>query len=124
MREIVVELGGQAYTVKQRPIREAKAWRQRLAGPFQELASTLEGAGNLDLTAGKDIAQLVKVLSGSLIGSIDLVLELLFEYAPTLAEDQERIEAEAYDDEALEAFVEVLKLVYPLGRLQALARGL
>ena len=60
---------------------------------------------------------------GTLIGSMDLLLDLLFAYSPELAEDRERIEEEAYDEEALAAFTEVLKLAYPFGELLAMVNG-
>lgn len=122
-RSAVVMLAGQAYTVVALPIGKAKAWRERLAGPFGDLVGVLEGAGEIELTNGRDIAGLVRTLSGTLIGSMDQLLDLLFAYAPALAADRERIEAEAYDDEALRAFAEVLKLAYPFGELRALISG-
>jgi len=70
--------------------------------------------GEIELSNGNDLAELVQVLRHTLIGSIDMLQDLLFAYSPVLAADRERIEAEAFDEEALAAFVEVLKLAYPL----------
>lgn len=123
MNEVIVRLGGQSYTVKALPIRQSKAWRKQLEGPFRELSTALESAGSVELTSGGDIARLVRSFSGTLIGSIDLLLDLLFAYSPALAADRERIEAEAFDEEALAAFAEVLKLAYPFGQLLALVNG-
>lgn len=122
-KETKVALGGQTYTIKALPIRQSKAWRAQLEGPFGELSTALEGAGAVDITSGGDIARLVRTFSGTLIGSIDILLDLLFAYSPELAADRERIEAEAYDEEALAAFAEVLKLAYPFGELLALVNG-
>jgi hypothetical protein len=122
-RTITVELAGQTYSIEALPIRQSKQWREKLAGPFSELTAILGGAAEINLTSGKDIAALVQTLSGTLIGSLDLLLDLLFDYAPTLEADRERIEAQAFDDEALHAFTEVLKLVYPFGELRGLVSG-
>lgn len=123
MRTVSVTLGGKAYTVQALPIRESAAWRKRLQGPFAELATMLEGAGTIALTNGRDLAGVMRALSDTLLGSIDLLLALLFDYSPALREDRERIEAECYDDEAVLAFAEVLKLAYPFGAIVTIFRG-
>ena len=122
-KQITVTLGSVAYTIDALPIRASKAWREALAGPFGRLAQALEGAGDIELTNGHDIAALVGVLNHTLIGSIDVLQDMLFAYSPVLAADRERIEAEAYDEEALAAFVEVLKLAYPFGAVLTLVTG-
>jgi len=93
-----VELAGKSYTLQQKPIKAAKAWRDALRVPFGDLAATLEAADRIELTNGRDLAGLVQSLSGTLIGSVDILLDLLFAYSDELAGDRERIEAEAYDD--------------------------
>jgi hypothetical protein len=44
-----------------------------------------------------------------------VVKGLLYEYSPALCADKERIEAESYDSEIVQAFMEVLKLAFPFG---------
>ena len=46
---------------------------------------------------------------------MDILLDLLCEFVPAIAADRARIEAEAFDDEVVKAFVAVLGLVYPFG---------
>ncbi len=123
MKTITVDLGGKAYVINALPMRQARIWREALGGPFAELTQTLEGAGKIELSNATDIAAVVRSLSGTLIGSIDTLMDLLFAYSPELAADRERIEDEAYDDEALAALVEVLKLAYPFGGLLAAVNG-
>lgn len=120
-----VTLGGETYTIVPLPIKQSHAWRDRLAVPFNQLTLALEGAADIEikLSSADDIVALVRSLAGTLIGSIDTVLDLLFAYSPVLAEDRERIENEAYDTEAIDAFIEVVKLAYPLGRLVSGIRG-
>lgn len=114
---VTVTLGGRTYTIRRQPIGPAARWRQKLAGPFAQVASTLANWKEIELSKVEDVASLLQVVGVPLIGSVDLVVELLFEYAPELQADRERIEAEAFDDEALAAFVEVLKLAYPFSQL-------
>lgn len=122
-KSVIVTLADQDYEIKALPIKRAKLWRASLEVPFAELSTTLESAGSIELSNGADIAKLVRTFSGTLLGSVDKMLDLLFEFSPELAEDRERIEEEAYDEEALNAFAEVLKLAYPFGRLLALVNG-
>jgi hypothetical protein len=122
-KTITVMLGGRSYTVEALPIKASKAWRAQLAGPFGQLAATLEHAGEIDLTSGGDLSHLIQVLSDTLLGSIDLLQDLLFDYSPALVADRERIEAEAYDEEAMTALIEVLKLAYPFGAVLTLVGG-
>jgi len=123
MKSAMVVLGGQGYEVKALPMKQSRDWRKRLEVPFGTLAGALEGAGSIELTNGLDIGRLVRTLSGTLIGSIDLLMELLFAYSPELAADRERIEEEAYDEEALIALTEVLKLAYPFGVVLGMVNG-
>ena len=122
-KTVTVILGGQSYHIDALPIARSKAWRAQLAGPFGQLAATLEHAGEIDLTSGGDLAHLIQVVSDTLLGSIDLLQELLFAYAPALAADRARIEAESYDEEAMNALIEVLKLAYPFGAVLTLVSG-
>jgi len=122
-KSVTVTLGGRSYEIAALPIRESAAWRRRLAGPFAELTAALQGASGIELTRLGDLAGLVQTLSGTILGSVDLLLELLFAYAPALVLDRERIETSAFDEEALVALVEVLKLAYPFGALTALVSG-
>lgn len=123
MRTATVTLAGKQYTLQALPMRQNAEWRRRLAGPFGELTNILENAGSIQLTDGQGLAGVVRTLSGTLLGSVDILLGLLFDYSPALRGDRERIETEAYDDEALRALVEVLKLAYPFGELLTLVRG-
>ena len=75
----------------------------------------MEHAGEIDLTNGGALSNLIQVVSDTLLGSIDLLQDLLFAYSPALRADRERIEATAYDEEAMTALIEVLKLAYPFG---------
>lgn len=122
-QQITVKLGERQYTIDKLPIRQSKHWRQSLAEPFGEISQTLESASIVEVDQLGDIAGLVRRASGVLLGSVDKMLDLLFAYSSALNADREYIEENAYDDEALAAFVEVLKLAYPLEQLMYLIRG-
>jgi hypothetical protein len=122
-RQVKVKLGDRDYTIDMLPIGRSKVWRESLALPFGELTQALQTASVVEINQFGDIAGLVRQLSGTLLGSVDKMLDLLFQYSDTLAQDRAYIEENAFDDEALEAFSEVLKLAYPLGQLVAAVSG-
>lgn len=122
-KSVTVKLGGQSYKVEALPIRQSKLWRDKLSQPFAQITHALEGAGTIEINQFGDIAGLVRTLSGTLLGAIDTVLDLMFSYSPALAADRERIEENAYDEEALDAFAAILGLAYPFGRLLAVVSG-
>lgn len=122
-RQVNVKLGERDYTINTLPIGRSKIWRESLAQPFGELTNALQTASIVEINQFGDIAGLVRQLSGTLLGSVDKMLDLLFQYSDTLAQDRAYIEENAFDDEALEAFTEVLKLAYPLGQLVGVVTG-
>jgi hypothetical protein len=119
-----VRLGGREYEIATQPIRKAREFRSKLTAPFVAAIAAIETAPDIDLKDGQALGRLGIALKDVVLGSVDLVVELLFEYSPELAADRERIESTATDDEALTAFVEVIKLVYPFGRLKSFLSGL
>ena len=117
-KSVKVLLDGKEYTITEKRSRENAAWRKLLEGPFQELAGLLESAPGTSLTDGQSLADLVRSLSGMLLGSIETVTGLLAEYAPDLPL------LDAYDSEILDAFSAVLGLAYPFGSLLPRLRAL
>lgn len=120
MRNTLVTLGGVQYTVNELPSRRAAAWRESMRAKLGDVANLISAAPETDISSSAALANLVRSLGGTIIGSTDTIIELLFAYAPALAADRERIEAECYDSELLSAFVEVVKLAYPFGQLAGL----
>ena len=72
MKEITVNLGGRNYTVAALPIAQSKAWREKLAIPFGDLARTLTTASTFkdDNFKLSDISTIVQSMSGILLGSV------------------------------------------------------
>lgn len=132
MNEVTVTLGGKSYAVKQLPIRANRAWRKRFDEPINKIMASIHLIGQLSKEEFKDGKEMLQKIGGILLArtgeiaeillsSMDMVLDGLFAYAPELEADRERIETTATDDEAMAAFVEVLKIAYPFGRLLNLA---
>lgn len=117
MRTITVVLGGKEYTVRELPVRKNAAWRAKLREPFGELAKQVETAANLELNDGAGLAGVVKMATGLVIDSVDIVTDLFFAYAPELAAKRAEIEDELYESEIQEAFAGVLGLAFPFAQL-------
>lgn len=112
-----ITLAGQDYEVAQLPMKGNKEWRDRLTEPVDKIVALLQNYRDIEINTGADIAGLFLVVKDILLGGMDLLLDALFDYAPALAADRERIENEAYDDEAIAALGGVIGLAYPLDRL-------
>ena len=123
MKTITVPLGGKSYEVQALPIRKARAWRKKFAEPFNLIVGTLEALPGVEITKPEDLALLVRSLSEVLLGSVDTLVDMLFDFSPALAADKDYILDHATDDEAVRAFVEVLKLAYPLVELVGVIRN-
>lgn len=117
MQSIRVTLGGLTYDVQPLPIRASREWRTRLHAPLDEIMNSLSGAMAIEISKVDDLITLGRNLSTTLIGSPDLLLDLLLSYSPELEKDRERIETDAFDDEIAQGLVQVMKVVFPLGRL-------
>lgn len=108
-----VTLGGVTYRIEQLPMRANRLWRDELGVPVMQLVDFMRGLGDLELKTD-DLLKIGNVVKDLLLGSMDKLLEALFAYSPTLAADRERIEDEAYDDEAIAALGVCVSLAYPL----------
>ncbi len=128
MKKVTVEMGGQEYEITCLPYRQSREWREKFAEPIERIVGGLQFTGELlgkgidsGQALGDTVGALGKVLLGdlgkTLLGSVDLCAEMLFAYAPNL--DRAAIEENAYDEEILKAFVEVLKLAYPFSEILA-----
>lgn len=123
-RNKIVTLAGQQYSVEQLPMRANKEWRESLTEPVNKIVALLQNYKDIEISNGADIVGLVVVVKDVLFGGMDMLLDALFAYSPALREDRERIETEAYDDEAIGAITVILSLAYPLDRLVSAWTGL
>jgi hypothetical protein len=135
MRTVTVSLAGREYSIQQLPIKANRAWRERFEAPIEKLVGSFRDALSLSsqefpdgkgllLAAGGFLTAHLEDVTQILVGSIDLVEEAVFEYAPEIAADKERIETESFDDELIAAFLKVVALAYPFGQLLGLATSL
>lgn len=139
-REISYTLGGRAYTSKDKPFGEKMKWRKRLEESrvvriFKSIDAAMiqivkvgdnineNGWNNVDLNQVIGVAQVLPVLVDGLLNSVDEIIELLFAYDGKLQADRKWLEANAYDEEVIDAFIEVLKLHFPITALWGLVNG-
>lgn len=113
MRSETITLGGKEYELVELPIRKARTFRAQLREPFGKLVDLLERTPNTEIDNARQVAQLVRSLSDTLLNSVDIVVELLFDFSEELARDRDYIEENAYGSEVVDAFIAVLGLTYP-----------
>lgn len=122
-RSKTITMGGQDYLIEQMTMRANRDFRNTVSEPVRQVVTLLENNRSITLNTVGDLAQVVNVLNDVVLGSMDLLLDALFRYSPALAADRERIEQEAYDDEAIAALGVVASLAYPLDRLATIWSG-
>ena len=120
---VTVKLGGKDYPLVPASIKRSKAWRKHFQEKFDMLADTFKQVANREVTDIASITRLFDVIRDVGLNSTDHIVDLLFEYAPNLQNDRPIIEEHATDEEAVAAFMEVLKLAYPFGGLVTLVRS-
>lgn len=123
MKSETIIIGEKTYTIREAKRKANAKWRQRFQAEFVEIAALIEGLPKTDLTA-EAIGGLLNQIVAKVGGSVDTLAELVFSYAPELADDREAIEEEAYDSEIMAAFTAVLKLAYPFGSVVEAVSGL
>ena len=104
---IVVILGGKKYDVAPLVIRDSRGWRRKVIA----LIAPLPG---LSKVTTRDMDEFEAALKILVITMPDQVIDLFFEYAKDLK--QEEIEAVATDAEMAEAFKEVIAVAFPLAQ--------
>jgi len=123
MKTETVEIGEKIYTIREAKRKANAKWRQRFQAEFVEVANLIEGLPSTDLTP-EAVSNLIRQIVAKVGGSVDILAELVFSYAPELADDREAIEEEAYDSDIMAAFTAVLKLAYPFGSVVEAVNGL
>jgi len=123
MKSETVTIGEKTYVIREAKRKANAKWRQRFQAEFVEVANLIEGLPKTDLTADA-LGSLIHQVVAKVGGSVDILAELVFSYAPELADDRETIEEEAYDSEIMAAFTAVLKLAYPFGSVVEAVSGL
>ena len=97
---VLVKLGGKEYSIKPLVIRDARAWRMKVA----------EYISKLDIESDDfDVA-----LKHLLVTMQDVTIDLFFEYAKDL--DRKKIEGEATEEDIAEAFSRVVEVAFPLAQ--------
>jgi hypothetical protein len=113
MREIEIILGETSYRVRQAPIRREAIWRRELQEQLAPVLDLVANAQTIEFSSPADLAAFVRRVAPLLLDATDIMLELLFSYAPELADQRAQIEETAYSDEVLAAMKGVLRLAYP-----------
>lgn len=131
MEKIEITLAGQTYLVGKLPYGRSKQWREKHGKVVEELLAglsdfmpLLEQLENIDDWKQLPLPELLgivvnrfDVVSKLLLDAPDLAFEALCDYSEEIKKDKERIEEEAFDDELVGGFLEVLKIIYPLATM-------
>lgn len=119
MKTIEITLDGKQIEVKPMKVRQTSKWLHKVEAEITGLVDLFLTAPEADLTDYQAIRGLVSGVVQSIPGAIDKMCDLLIEYGVP-----EKAVNEAYTDEVMQAFVEVVMLAVPfealLPKLQSL----
>lgn len=113
MRTEIITLGDRQYTLKEMPLKPARAWREQLRQQFSSFIGLVEGAPDVDIANTRAAASLLRTLSATLLDSVDLALELLLQFSPDLERDREYIENNAVGSQVVDGFLAAIALAFP-----------
>ncbi len=119
-----VTLGKKEYKIEQLPIKQSREVRHKFSDFLSPAIDALNNAPQTNLTDYSALTGIITIAKDVLIEYSDTALDLVCEYAPNIAADRERIEETATDEEALNAFSEVIKLLFPFGKQLKALTGL
>lgn len=135
-KQVNIQLGSRSYTVAEKYAGIHEQWRKHLreSAVFQTLQS-IDGVVEMVVKALEDsrtafdmgqVAALAHIVPGAILNlseSMDDINALVFDYVPEMLADREWIMANVYDSELVAAFIEVLKLNFPISAAWGLVNG-
>lgn len=113
MKTETVMLGEREFVLKELPLRKARAFRETLKTHFGAFISVFEDAPQTDITNTRSVAGLMRGLSDTLLNSVDLAADLLYEYDASIAAQKDYIEDHATSSEVVDAFLALIGLSFP-----------
>lgn len=116
-------LGGKEYEIKPLPLKAERKWKEAADEHVDQLFGLIEGAAAQEINSSADLMPALRAMKHTLFYATDTILDLVCLYSAVVAGDRERIEEEAYAPEVVDAFVQIVGVVFPLDRLKSL-RGL
>jgi len=105
------------------PIKRSREWRESFTEQIDGilgLVDNLQGISLGDIGSSSSFESLMPLMNSIkdyLQNSTDILLELIYDFAPTIKKEKDWIENHATDPEVFTVFLEVLKMAYPFGQV-------
>lgn len=93
-------------------------------GPIREITSRFSELEGVEYQGTSSLVLLIDRSRDLLAGYTTLLLDCMCEYSPDIAEKRAAIRSVAYNDELIDAFVEMLRMEFPLDKTRSLFSGL
>lgn len=131
---VEVQMGDRTFRIDRLKTRASDEWRDKL-GASGLWAKVLEGikqvlpvvrnGENVQMSEIADLLpQVLPTIQEMLLGGMREMRGLLFNYAASLRDEEEWVLNNAYDEQIVAAFVEVVQLAFPFGRVLSYLSGL
>lgn len=140
-KQVTVTLGGREYTIQEKPTGINTEWRKKmretqvmrvfeyLDGFVTDLIAVVQGIpeggglGDIDIGRALGVARVLPAIVNGLSHSVDDIKALIYQYEPKLKTEQGWLEKNAYDEEFVRAFLEMLKLLFPITGVWEMVTG-
>lgn len=140
-KQVTVTLGGREYTFHRKPYGVHLRARERIKSSsvyrvleslddftrvFQAIVKSIPKDGSwrdIDFGQALGLMQIAPATIDALLNSVEEIVELLFEYEPKLKTERKWLEEHAYDEEFVNAFVAILKMLFPIMAAWAVVSG-
>ena len=106
LKELTLSFGGKEYPIPVLRCGPAAKWRKEFFDRTAEVSSAMV------VDSVTDKAAVGRGLMGALLQFPEKIPDLVFSYAPTIAEKRETIMAEAYDDDFMDAFNQIWEVAF------------
>lgn len=120
-----VTIGTRVFPIVARPIRDSRIWRIQAKTKVQEILSLIDTLTNQPVTSVNDVMTIVRQGLERIMDAPDDIYDLVLAYIPALKDCQDEIEMTATDEQIFDAFLAILRTVYPFGKMmRSLGRDL
>ena len=125
-----VQFSTKKFTIVPIPIRKSREWRQKFIKELDKIlgiVDDVQGVTTDELTDGFSLDSLmpfIDKIKAFLLTSTDILLDLIYDFAPNIKKEKAWIEDHATDPEVFSVFLEVLKMAYPFGGILGNLRNL
>lgn len=116
--------GGKTFVLPPLSIRRTQDYRRYVEATLDDIFGMFNAWEHVSIDNVGEMVPLMREAARMATNLPEQIFDLVMNYHPRLQNDREWIGDNGYDDQLLDAFIEIAQVVYPLERLKRLIPGL